>query len=92
MGLLVQNCVYNFADYNLLDNLQLLLLHQAVVTLYPSYSGVLPPQNIIDTVKKHNGDHVQQFPLQAALEKGLGGGSYVRTRLLTKLGHFIGKH
>ncbi|XP_033608909.1 uncharacterized protein LOC111868360 isoform X2 [Cryptotermes secundus] len=76
-------------DYNLLDNLQLLLLHQAVVTLYPSYSGVLPPQNIIDMVKKYNGDHVQQFPLQAALEKGLGGGSYVWTRLLTKLGHFI---
>lgn len=76
-------------DYNLLDRLQLLLLHQAVVTLYPSYSGVLPPQDIIETVIARNGDHVQQFPLQAALEKGMGGGSYVWTRLVTKLGHFI---
>ena len=87
-GLLLY-CLY-FADYNLLDRLQLLLLHQAVVTLYPSYSGILPPQDIIETVIARNGDHVQQFPLQAALEKGMGGESYVWTRLVTKLGHFIG--
>ncbi|XP_021930969.1 uncharacterized protein LOC110835248 isoform X3 [Zootermopsis nevadensis] len=76
-------------EYSLLDHLQLLLLYQAVVTLYPTYSGVLPPQNIIDMVIAHNGDHMQNFPLQAAMEKGMGGTSYVWTRLLTKLGHFI---
>lgn len=83
---------FNFSEYSLLDHLQLLLLYQAVVTLYPTYSGVLPPQNIIDMVIAHNGDHMQNFPLQAAMEKGMGGTSYVWTRLLTKLGHFIGNH
>ncbi|KAJ4447952.1 hypothetical protein ANN_09962, partial [Periplaneta americana] len=77
-------------EYNLLDRLQLLLLYQAVVTMYPSYSGILPPKDMIDAVISQNGDHVEHFPLQAALERGLGGPAYVWTRLVTKLGHFIG--
>ncbi|PSN30798.1 hypothetical protein C0J52_15293 [Blattella germanica] len=62
-------------DYNILDRLQLLLLYQAIVTLYPSYSGPLPPKEIIESAMELNGDHVEEFPLQAALVRGLGGPS-----------------
>lgn len=76
-------------EYNFLDNLQLLLLYQAIVTLYPSYSGPLPPKSIIEKVIATNGENITNFPLQAALERGMGGPSYVWTKLLTKYGHFI---
>ncbi|KAJ9598021.1 hypothetical protein L9F63_026874 [Diploptera punctata] len=76
-------------DYNFLDNLQLLLLYQAVLTLYPSYSGPLPPKSMIEKVIAINGENINHFPLQAALEQGMGGSSYVWTKLLTKYGHFI---
>ncbi|KAJ9599840.1 hypothetical protein L9F63_009880, partial [Diploptera punctata] len=71
-------------DYNFLDNLQLLLLYQAVLTLYPSYSGPLPPKSMIEKVIAINGENINHFPLQAALEQGMGGSSYVWTKLLTK--------
>ncbi|XP_047115538.1 uncharacterized protein LOC124795518 isoform X1 [Schistocerca piceifrons] len=76
-------------DYNLLDHLQLLMLFQAVITLFPSYSGPLPPDDIIQKASRLNGDNVNEFPLKGALEHGLGGASYLQTRFTTKLGHFI---
>ncbi|XP_046401849.1 uncharacterized protein LOC124167849 [Ischnura elegans] len=76
-------------EYNLIDQLQLLLLHQAVKTLYPSYVGPYPPEKMIAAASKLNGDNVEQFVLQGALEKGLGGAAYVHQGLRTHLGHFI---
>lgn len=80
-----------FSEYNLLDHLQLLLLHQAVVTLYPEHKGPFPPKDILDKAIASNGEHTDEFPLQASLEQGCGGPAYVQTKLYTELGHFIGK-
>ncbi|XP_066995295.2 FAST kinase domain-containing protein 2, mitochondrial isoform X2 [Anabrus simplex] len=76
-------------ENNFLDLMQLLLLHQAVVTLMPSYAGPWPPDDIIQKASALNGSNITDFPLRGALEHGLGGNAYVCTRVFTKLGHFI---
>ncbi|XP_063231183.1 uncharacterized protein LOC134535819 isoform X2 [Bacillus rossius redtenbacheri] len=76
-------------EYNLLDLLQLLTLHQAVFTLHPSYQGTQPPRGVLEEAARRNGGHMKDFPLRGALESGLGGASYVRTGVHTKLGHFV---
>jgi len=69
----------------------LLKLYQASKTLYPGgYKGSFPPQEIIEKsidIYQHN---INDFPLKAALEHGLGGSDYVLTGVRSQLGHFIG--
>jgi len=69
----------------------LLKLYQASKTLYPGgYKGLLPPQEIIEKsidIYQHN---INDFPLKAPLEHGLGGSDYVLTGVRSQLGHFIG--
>nr|CAD7260599.1 unnamed protein product [Timema shepardi] len=75
--------------YNLLDHLQLLTLYHAVFTLHPTYSGPLPPSTIMQEAMSKNGEHVKDFPLKGALERGLGGSCYLLTKVHTKLGQFV---
>nr|CAD7401538.1 unnamed protein product [Timema poppensis] len=75
--------------YNLLDHLQLLTLYHAVFTLHPTYSGPLPPSAIMQEAMSKNGEHVKDFPLKGALERGLGGSCYLLTKVHTKLGQFV---
>lgn len=76
-------------EYNMLDQLQLLLLNQAVKTMYPSYVGPYPPENMLKEAAKINGSNVERHVLQSSLERGLGGAGYVHQGLRTRLGHFI---
>ncbi|XP_022174077.1 uncharacterized protein LOC111036376 [Myzus persicae] len=75
---------------NIHDHIMLLKLYQASKTLYPGgYKGSLPPQEIIEKsidIYQHN---INDFPLKAALEHGLGGSDYVLTGVRSQLGHFI---
>lgn len=69
----------------------LLRLYQAAVTLYPGgYKGALPPTEILEKAIDINQQNVNNFPLKAALEYGLGGSDYVLTGIRSRLGHFIG--
>jgi hypothetical protein len=69
----------------------LLKLYQATVTLYPGgYKGNLPPTDILEKAINLNQQNLDNFPLKAALEHGLGGEDYVLTGVKSKLGHFIG--
>nr|CAD7394949.1 unnamed protein product [Timema cristinae] len=86
-----ENFLKTFLDRknNLLDHLQLLTLYHAVFTLHPTYSGPLPPSAIMQEAMSKNGEHVKDFPLKGALERGLGGSCYLLTKVHTKLGHFV---
>lgn len=75
---------------NLLPTLQVLNLYQAVITLFPVYRGPFPSDDIIQSASALNGNHVEVFPLKAALEQAFGGSIYVLTKCYTKMGHFIG--
>lgn len=69
----------------------LLKLYQASKTLFPGgYKGSLPPQEIIEKAVKLYHNNINDFPLKAALEHGLGGSDYVLSGVRSKLGHFIG--
>jgi len=69
----------------------LLKLYQATLTLYPGgFKGTLPPIEIIEKAINIYQQNINEFPLKAALEHGLGGSNYVFTKVRSKLGHFIG--
>lgn len=69
----------------------LLKLYQATLTLFPGgYKGSMPPADIIQKAIDIYQQNVNNFPLKAALEHGLGGEDYVLTGVRSKLGHFIG--
>lgn len=73
------------------DYIMLLKLYQATMTLYPGdYKGSLPPMEIIDKAIDIQSQYIDNFPLKAALEHGLGGDDYVLTGVRSQLGHFIG--
>lgn len=72
------------------DYIMLLKLYQATITLFPGgYNGILPT-NIIEKAIEIYQQNVNDFPLKAALEHGLGGSDYVLTGVRSKLGHIIG--
>lgn len=69
----------------------LLKLYQATMTLYPGgYQGTLPSSEFIDKAIEIYQQNVEDFPLKACLEQGLGGNDYVLTGIRSKMGHFIG--
>lgn len=65
-----------------------LLINQSICTLEPDFKYLLPPksitENIITKLKP-----VLDYPLEAPLQKGLGGENYVNTCMKTELGHHI---
>ncbi|KAF2879474.1 hypothetical protein ILUMI_26698 [Ignelater luminosus] len=71
------------ADYE-----NFLLLYQAIATLQPDYKYLLPPTSTIEALVSKR-KPVLEYPLEWSLQKGLGGESYVKTCLRTKLGHHI---
>lgn len=85
-----------FLEDNTHDYIMLLKLYQATMTLYPGgYKGSLPPMEIISTAIDKAIDiklsqFIDDFPLKAALEHGLGGDDYVLTGVKSQLGHYIG--
>lgn len=74
---------------------ELLLLYQSVKTLYPTYNGPWPSQDILEyAISIHKtllSPILPTFSLKMALELALGGPQYVHNDLKTKLGHYIGK-
>lgn len=67
-------------------------LYQTAKTLYPEYSGPWPSEELVEsftTLKAF--DETKSYPLLPALEKFLGGSSYVRSNVITNLGHEIGE-
>lgn len=67
---------------------ELLLLYQAVKTLYPMYDGPWPSQDILEhTTAFRSTSSVCSF--RAALERALGGSRYLYNDVRTKLGHYI---
>lgn len=69
---------------------EILLLYQSVKTLYPTYDGPLPSQDILKYAININST-LPKYSIKAALELALGGPQYVYNNLRTKLGHYIGK-
>ena len=68
-----------------------LLLYQAMATLYPQYPGPFPISRIFETPKKHLKTKIEDFPLLPSLECALGGSRYVQSNVKSKLAHHIGK-
>lgn len=61
------------------------------MTFYPGgYKGTLPPTEIIEKAIDIYQRHINDFPLKAPLEHGLGGKDYVLTKVKSRLGHFVG--
>jgi len=79
-----------FAEYNKLDLLQLLRLHQAVTVFYPAYSGPLPSENYLVQAAEINKAYIHEFPLKGILEHSLGTKS-VLTRCKTSLDQWFGE-
>lgn len=69
---------------------EILLLYQSVKTLYPTYDGPLPSQEILEYAINIS-PTFPKYSLKAALEVALGGPQYICSNLRTKLGHHIGK-
>lgn len=69
---------------------EILLLYQSVKTLYPTYDGPLPTQDILEYAINIS-PTLPKYPIKAALELALGGPQYICNNLRTKLGHHIGK-
>ncbi|XP_033217616.1 uncharacterized protein LOC117173254 [Belonocnema kinseyi] len=68
------------------------LLYQLVKTLHPNYPGPWPSEavlNYIFEILKYEPARFLTYPLLPALEKALGGSAYIKTRVMTKLGHVI---
>lgn len=69
---------------------EILLLYQSVKTLYPTYDGPLPSQDILEYAINIS-PTLPKYSIKAALELALGGPQYICNNLRTKLGHHIGK-
>lgn len=69
---------------------ELLLLYQSVKTLYPTYDGSWPSQDILEYAIVLS-PILPTFSLRSALELALGGPQYIHNNLKTRLGHHIGK-
>lgn len=63
---------------------------QSIKLNKPEFLDVIPskyePENVIRYMRE-----IQDFPLKASLENGIGGEQYVMTNLVSKKGHQIGK-
>lgn len=70
---------------------RLLVLYQAIKTLYPQYSGPWPTAQCIDIPPPRPMETSQDFPLLKTLESALGGRRYVLSNVRSRLGHIIGK-
>lgn len=81
-----------FTEYNTLDKLQLLALHQCVSTLAPWTDGPSVPSKYLESAIEINGTHHTNFPLLSSLAHGLGDHTYIMNGVYTKLGHFVGKY
>ncbi|EFN64702.1 hypothetical protein EAG_06931 [Camponotus floridanus] len=67
---------------------EILLLYQSVKTLYPTYDGPLPSQEILEYAFNIS-PTFPKYSIKAALELALGGPQYICNNLRTKLGHHI---
>lgn len=77
-----------------LDWLQLDVTNRAVQIECPEYTGPKPSPTLIKQAHKYvvkfNQNVSPVFPLEPALQKALGGSSYLTSGLLTEFGHYIG--
>ncbi|XP_018322928.1 uncharacterized protein LOC108735467 [Agrilus planipennis] len=73
---------------NVSDIKHFLTILQTILIFKPEYAHLLPPKHFIEEfVNKY--EPVSDFPLEAPLQKALGGGTYVASNMKTKLGHHI---
>lgn len=70
---------------------ELLLLYQSTKTLYPTYDGPWPSQDILKYAIDNVNPILPTYSMRAALELALGGPQYIHNDLRTRLGHYIGK-
>lgn len=75
-------------EYNVLDYLQLLMLHQGVNTLIPDYKGILIDDYYVSKATELTFTK-QDCPLKSVLEHIYGGEENVYSKVKTKYGHFI---
>ncbi|XP_072744729.1 uncharacterized protein [Anoplolepis gracilipes] len=68
---------------------ELLLLYQSVKTLYPTYDGPWPSQDILEYATVSVSRFLPTCSVRAALELALGGPQYIHNDLKTRLGHYI---
>ncbi|XP_029668271.1 FAST kinase domain-containing protein 2, mitochondrial-like [Formica exsecta] len=68
---------------------ELLLLYQSVKTLYPTYDGPWPAQDILEYATVSVSPILPTYSMRAALELALGGPQYIHNDLRTRLGHYI---
>lgn len=68
---------------------ELLLLYQSVKTLYPTYDGPWPSQDILEYATVNVNPILPTCSVRAALELALGGPQYIHNDLRTRLGHYI---
>ena len=66
-------------------------LYQIVKTIHLGYDGPLPLENNPDDFFDWNQYNSRTFPLLSALNMAVGGSQFVRTKVGTRFGHFIGK-
>lgn len=66
-------------------------LYQSVKTLYPSYTGPWPSEELIQSFETLATKELKTYPLQSAIENVVGDPAYVNTNVQTSLGHLIGK-
>lgn len=81
---------FKIPEYNLLDLLQLLRLHQTVTILHASYEGPFAPREFLKQAEERNGAHNSDLRLLGALEEAMGREN-VLTRCKTEHGIILGK-
>uniref|UniRef100_A0A8D8YE83 RAP domain-containing protein n=1 Tax=Cacopsylla melanoneura TaxID=428564 RepID=A0A8D8YE83_9HEMI len=74
-------------ENNVLDYYQLLQVYQVYQSHHPSPKSVVLPQHMIDKAVDYYMS--KECSLQSALEKGLGGGQHVQSKVFSKNYHFI---
>ncbi|KAL6417581.1 hypothetical protein ACFW04_013571 [Cataglyphis niger] len=68
---------------------EILLLYQSTKTLYPTYDGPWPSQDILKYAIDNVSPILPTYSMRAALELALGGPQYIHNDLRTRLGHYI---
>lgn len=89
MALVCVILILCFSDSKL-DQIQLMILDQVSATLAPWDTRPRAPHAVVAPIVQFNRANHTAFPLQSALEHGLGGKEYVQTGLFSTLGHFLG--
>ncbi|OXU28729.1 hypothetical protein TSAR_015690 [Trichomalopsis sarcophagae] len=64
-------------------------LYQSIKTLYPTYTGPWPSEEMIQSFETLADKEFKTYPFKSVIEKLVGGPTHVNTNVQTNLGHLI---